>query len=266
MRIMIKDFFRAYYAEPFSEMPSVERVKVLTMKKIQNTAETKKRMPRIVSIAAILAVVLATAAVGLAVSWHFGFISTAGMSEQQINALLERAELGAYEVTDEAGYIHFFDSDGKEVMVLSSEEFQRYEQAKEESNRRQIQDAAGHLVNADSISLMPRSITPIATDASGAFGDFLLANGDMVILHGEGEDGYVLKKGDTVTVSVEATGPCYVSFGVVLEKEMLNETTTKAQNHQFVYTAEKDGLYCFTLRYYSSDADNFTNGSIQING
>ena len=69
-----------------------------------------------------------------------------------------------------------------------------------------------------------------------------------------------------MTVSVEATGPCYVSFGVVLEKEVLNETTVKAQNHQFVYTAEADGIYCFTLGYYSSDADNFTNGSIQING
>ena len=74
----------------------------------------------------------------------------------------------------------------------------------------------------------------------------------------------MLEKGDVVKVSMKATDNCIVEFGAIQNGKMVKTNSMKNQTHSFIYTISEDGEYNFSLMYYSSDADNFTNCSIEI--
>lgn len=270
MNIPIKTFFDAYYADAHADMPPEERVKVLTMKKINSEEKKVRKMPKFAAVAAVLAVIILLSAVTYAAGYRTGLLRTEGLSLKEIETLITEHSIadGSHEFVDENGNTHVIDADGNEVMVLSPAEYFLYERSLMEEQRKKNREDAEDLLDLDSvdaISVMPNSITPLPLDDSGNFGDFLLTNGDMVILHKEGAKGYQLKAGDTVSITVDASRECYVTFGIVRDGLMKEKSSMKDQSFCFEYTIPADGLYCFTLMYFSSDADNFTDGFIQLN-
>lgn len=102
-----------------------------------------------------------------------------------------------------------------------------------------------------------------ALDA-GAFADFLLGNGHMVLLHPAGEDGYALQAGDTVTISLEAGEPCYLGFGLFRDGQFVQSETVQATEHCYSFEISEDGLYCFIIEYLSVGADELTHGLLEI--
>lgn len=265
MKITMKDFFDSSKESRDTDMPSIERVKALTMDKINCSAKPIKRIPRVASMAAILAVILAVSVTAYAVNNWNGFMNTGNLSRQEIREIMDMIEnSGCSESTAEDGSVHYFDSQGNEMMVLSQKEARQIERERQENKITHNQETAGHLLDIDTLEVMPHSITPITSDKAGNIEDFLMGNGSMVILHPKGENGYWLNKGETVTITLEATGDCVVEFGVVRNGKMRETSSTKTKLHEFSYIAIKDGLYCFTAMYYSASADNFSNCSITI--
>lgn len=269
MNIPIKDFFEAYHGDAHADMPPEERVKVLTMKKIKSEEKKVRQMPRFAAVAATLAVVILLSAVTYAAGYRSGLIRTDGLSLMEIEALIVEHSIadGSHEFVDENGNTHVVDASGNEVMVLTPAEYRLYEWSRMEQLRKRNREDAKDLLDLDSvdaISVMPNLITPNPVDEFGVFGDFLLTNGDMVILHKEGEKGYQLKAGEVVSIKVNTSRECYVTFGVVRDGRMTEKNSMRSQSFCFEYTVPADGLYCFTMMYFSSDAMNFTDGSIQF--
>lgn len=266
MEITMKDFFDDSRESLNTNTSSAERITVLTMEKINQANKPKRSISRIVGIAAVIAIIL-TVSLGVYADriWS-GFMNTKGMSEQEILEIIRTIERsGCFESTDSNGNTHYYDSYGNEIMVLSPSEVKQFEQLKEKERVEQCQAGAGDMLDVGTLELLPFSITPVATNKNGEFEDFLLSVGNMVLLHPKGDDGYQLKKGDTVIISLDASNACWLSFGVVRDGKMVDKSATKTQFHEFEYTIIEDGQYNFTLMYTSSDADNFINCSITIN-
>lgn len=265
MKMTMKYFFDGSKEELRTDIPSTERIKALTMEKINQSVKPKRSVSRIVGIAAAIAIILTVSVAVYAARDWTGFMQTEKLSEQELSNIMEMiAHSGCAESTDSDGNTHYFDSYGNEIMVLSPSEVKQFEQAKERARADRCQAGAGEMLNVDTLDLMPVSITPVETDQRGRFADFLLANGNMALLHPKSDAGYQLKKGDTVTISLNATEACIVLFGVVFNGEMVEETAMKSQSHEFEYTVPEDGRYNFTLMYTSVDADNFTDCTINI--
>jgi len=265
MKITIKDFFAGMDDGYNTGIPSEERIKVLTMEKIKKSNKTKRSLSRIAGIAAVIAVICAISVAAYATITCYGYMNTEKMSQEELLEIMEVMERsGCYEVTDNKGNTHYYDSYGNEIMVLSPYEAKQYELEKMKAQADRCQAEAGDILDVDTLELMPQSITSVGTKDDGTIEDFLLTNGSMVLLHPNGAKGYKLNKGDVITLTVNATDACWLRFGVILEEECIEESAEKNQLHKFEYTVPKDGLYNFTLMYTSSDADNFTNCSITV--
>ena len=268
MKIKVKDFFEAYYEDEHTALPSAERVKELTMKKINDANNKTRRFSRAASVAAVLAVVLTFSAVSITAGSFYGLIPTKGWSDAQIQDMIDRMTVDQEDISEscrEDGTTYFHDRDGNLIGVMSPEEYLRYEKALMREEEKRNRKAAGQLVDMDTFAVEPNSISVVSTGGDGMFGDFILGNGDVVVLCAEGATPYDLKAGDVVTIEFDASGACSMSIGVVQDRVYQKISFEKAEHHSVSYTVLEDGQYCFTLGYYSSDAENFTNGSIQIN-
>ena len=265
MKMNIKDFFIDSETNLCKDSSPAERIARMTMKKINAETTGRKYTPRFFAIAAVIAIVLAMS-IAVYAAWNWtGFMNTQNMSDQQIQEIMQTIEHScSYETTDKEGNTHYYNSDGKEIMVLTPTEVKQLELAKEKERIERCKAGAGDMLDVASLELMPINITPVGVNEDGTFEDFLLGCGNMILLHPTGEKSYLLEKGDVVKVSMDATDNCIVEFGAIQNGKMVETDSIKNQNHTFVYTISEDGEYNFSLMYYSSDADNFTNCSIEF--
>lgn len=268
MKLTVHDFFDALDQEmsDLAHEPSVERIKVLTMKKIEETATVHRPMRRISRLcAAVITIIALSVAVYAAHNWN-GFALTGTMSQDEIQTLMEQIEeSGCEKRTDTDGTVHYFDSNGTEFMVLSAAESAQFEKAREKEQENQNQAAVQDVLDLESMTVMPRTVAPVAASPDGSVEDFLLGNGSLVILGESGNTGYDLRAGDAVTISATATDKCIVEFGIVEDRILIESDTIRSRQFKKTFIIPEDGVYFFTLMYFSSDSDNFTNCTIQIN-
>ncbi|MBQ8263221.1 MAG: hypothetical protein IJY96_00410 [Oscillospiraceae bacterium] len=238
----------------------LERIKELTMKKIHSGRRCRRPVRYIAVAAALIAALgISVAAVG----GHWGFADTSDMSRWEINRLLK--EYNTVEFTQMVtpdGSVSYMQG-GEVLFTLSAEEAAAYDEAKRESRRHEVRDINDKL-DVDTMELFPNSVTEIAVDGEGGFGDFALKNGNLVLLCAGNGEAFELEAGDSVSISVSSGRPCYARFGIVKDGEVLEEVSLHASTLAHSFDIPTDGEYCFTLSYYSASADNFTEGKIVI--
>lgn len=249
------------------EAASLNRIKEKTMDKIHK--EEKKNhswlgLTRKGLVAAGLAAALCvSAAAYVVVNWE-GFARTDDLTDREITQLLEQAETGELELVETDGTVHYYDQDGKEVLVLTSEEAAEYEQNRQKEHHQAVTDST-QLVDVTSMEFIPNSITELAANADGSFPDFALGNGHAVLLHPQGANGYQLSAGDVVTLTMKTDEPCCLSVGQFKDGVFIEEHTVNGEVLQDTLTIQEDGLYVFSLIYASVTAGNFTDSSLTIN-
>lgn len=238
----------------------MEKIKELTMKKIHSERRYRRPVRYIAVAAALIALLCVTAA---AAGGVWGFADTSDMSRWEIKRLLkEHSTVEFTQLVTPDGSVSYMQG-GEVLFTLSAEDAAAYDEAKRESKRQAVRESTDKL-DVDSMELFPKSVTEIAVDRNGCFGDFILANGSTVLLCGEDGGEFALETGDTVSLSVKSGEKCIVHFGLVREGKVLEEVQLKGAELCHSFTIPADGEYCFTISYYSVDADNFTDGKIVI--
>ena len=251
------------------EIISTDRSKRETLKKIHSNAPTARltgKIPKTGIAVALLALCISTtAAAGVVMRWT-GFAYTEDLSTAEKETLMKDASTGyAGEMVNELdGSVHYLDENGNEILILSAEEAADYESAKRKADQQAVQESTS-LVDVTTLPLFPNGLTEVETDSDGQFADFMLGNGHMILLHPDGADGYRLNAGDIVTIQLEANDKCGLGFDVFQEGSFLSEEVFLAAQHSYTFTAPEDGLYNFSVMYYSVAASIFTNCRIIIN-
>lgn len=251
------------------EIISTDRIKRETLKKIHSNAPTARltgKIPKTGIAVALLALCISTtAAAGVVMRWT-GFAYTEDLSTAEKETLMKDASTGyAGEMVNELdGSVHYLDENGNEILILSAEEAADYESAKRKADQQAVQESTS-LVDVTTLPLFPNGLTEVETDSDGQFADFMLGNGYMILLHPDGADGYRLNAGDVVTIQLEANDECGLGFDVFQEGSFLSEEVFLAAQHSYSFTAPDDGLYNFSVMYYSVAASIFTNCRIVIN-
>ena len=241
---------------------SVERIKELSMKKIHSIPKKRHISAKVIAAVAIVATLgITAAAVTVANSW--GFTDTSELSAAEIEALLEEAAIGHYvERVDKHGNVSYL-YDGEVRFTLSAAEAQLYEAERRAARKQAVRESTDKL-DVDTMELFPNSVTEIAVGKNGEFGKFMLSNGNTVLLCDSEGRSFELEEGDVVSISVTSSSACYARFGLVQNGEMVEEVSLKAKELSHSFTIPADGEYCFTLSYYSTDADNFTDGKLEF--
>ena len=248
---------------------SADRIKRETLEKIHSNAPTARftgKIPKTGIAVALLALCISTtAAAGVVMRWT-GFAYTEDLSTAEKETLMEDASTGyAGEMVNELdGSVHYLDENGNEILILSAEEAADYELAKRKADQQAVQESTS-LVDVTTLPLFPNGLTEVETGSDGQFADFMLGNGYMILLHPDGADGYRLNAGDVVTIQLEANDECGLGFDVFQEGSFLSEEVFLAAQHSYTFTAPDDGLYNFSVMYYSVAASIFTNCRIIIN-
>lgn len=240
---------------------SVDRIKELSMKKINNAPAQRRRPIKIIALAAAIIAALGITAAAVADSW--GFTDTSELSAVEIKALLDEAAVGHYTaLVGRDGSVSYM-YDGEVQFTLSADEAKLYEAERRAARQRTVRESTDKL-DPDTMELFPNSITEIAVDGSGGFGDFILNNGNVVLLCAADGGIFRLEKGDTVRLTVSSGRACYARFGIVQDGKVLEEVSLHSDVLAHTFAIPADGEYCFTLGYYSVGADNFTNGKLVI--
>lgn len=239
---------------------SVERIKELSMKKIQSLPKRRHISAKVIAAAAIVAAFgITAAAVSGANSW--GFADTSQLSAAEIEMLLEEVAAGrCTALVDKHGNVSYL-CDGEVRFTLSAVEARLYEDELRAA-RKQAVRASTDKLDVDTMELFPSSVTEIAVDENGNFGNFMLSNGHTVLLCDSQGGCFELEEGNAVSILVTSSEECYVRFGLVQNGNMAEEVSLKAKKLNHSFTIPADGEYCFTLSYYSTDADNFTDGKL----
>lgn len=251
------------------EITSADRIKRETLKKIHSDAPTARftgKIPKTGVAVALLALCISTtAAAGVVMRWT-GFAYTEDLSTAEKETLMKDASTGyAGEMINELdGSVHYLDENGNEILVLSAEEAADYDSARREADQRAVRESTS-LADVSTLPLFPNGLTEMETGSDGQFADFMLGNGYMVLLHPKGEEGYRLNAGDVVTIRLAANDKCGLGFGVFREGSFLSEETFRAAQHSYTFIAPEDGLYNFSVMYYSAAASIFTDCRIAIN-
>ncbi len=239
----------------------LERIKELSMKKIKSAPGRSRKSVKIVLIAAVLIAALGVTAFAVADTW--GFTDTSGMNRREINQLLKEHNTGSFtQLVAPDGSVSYMDG-GEVIFSLSAEDAAAYDEALREEKQRKVRESTDKL-DVDTMELFPNSVTEIAVDGEGCFGDFVLDNGNTVLLCAPGGGVFELEEGDSVSLSVSSGRVCYACFGIVQDGKMLEEVSIHSDVLAHSFTVPADGEYCFTLSYYSAGADNFTDGKIVI--
>ncbi|MCC8358201.1 MAG: hypothetical protein LJU34_10340 [Oscillospiraceae bacterium] len=252
---------------PEEGMVSAEKIKEVTMKKIHDTQGAARRGRRIskAGVAAIVAAaVLALSGAAYAVSQWTGFASTEGLTNRQIQALINSASQTSYQSEDRDGNVTYYDENGNEEFTLTAEEAVAYEQAMIEAKEQAVRDSTT-LVDVDTMDMVPTGITELAVNEDGSFEDFIVSNGHMVIFYPEGNQGYDLKAGDTVTLTLPTDEVCYMAYGMTQDGVATECAVVQTAEQSYTFEIPEDGSYCFYIIYYSAGANSFTGGSITVN-
>lgn len=247
------------------EIASCENIKEAAMEKLHQRAKTKKRplkASRLLLIAALIVLALSVT-VSAAVKRHASeFTLTGGMSDAEIKEMIDDASRGTWTVQETDGTMHYYDSDGNETMVLSKEEAEAYERARQARREQSVKESTT-LVDLSTMPLMPNEATELSSGADGRFADFAISNGALVLLHPEGKDTYELKAGDTVTITLDdANEECYLEFGCFKDGAYLTAETVRAQELGYTFNIQADGQYCFYVENYSVSMHAFQNCAI----
>lgn len=238
-----------------------ERIKELSMKKI-NGIPKKRRVPvRIIAIAAAIIAAMGISAAAVVESW--GFTDTSELSAAEITALLEEAAVGHYTaLVGRDGSVTYM-YDGEVQFTLSAVEAKLYEAERRAAREHAVRESTDKL-DVDTMELLPNSVTEIAVDENGVFGDFILHNGHTVLLCDADGGVFELEAGDAVSLYVSSGRVCHFRFGLVRDGKVLEEVSLHDSALAHTFVIPTDGEYCFTLSYYSVGADNFTDGKIVI--
>lgn len=237
------------------------------MKKIASAPpadQTAHRRIRFTTVAALVAALLVLCSAAYAVAQWTGFQYTSQLSQREIDELLEAASSTSFYSEDSQGNITFYDDEGNVSLELTAEEYQALEEARAQDRLEENQAAAGDFLDVTTLDSQPGSITTVPVAEDGSFADFMLGGGNMVILYPEGQAGYTLQAGDTVTISLEADSVCYLSYGLVQDGVWEEIGILHADQQTQTFTVPADGTYCFTVEYYSVSAGILSNGSVTI--
>lgn len=272
MKIKISDMMD--HVEPISlelreqEPASIERIKEATMSKIQNISKNKTQTVRRISHAGLIAFAAAmtlclTVVAAVVIQWN-GFAFTEDLSFAEKKALLEEGSTACTgEMIETDGTTHYYDKNGKEILILSAEEAVEYERERQAEHDRKVIEST-QLVDLSTMPLLPSKVTEVETAEDGSFADFMIGNGSLVLLCPDGEQGYVLNSGDSVTISLHSNDQCRLEFGCFKDGMYMEAETASAEEHSYTFTIEENGLYCFYLEYYSAGVSTFTKGSITV--
>lgn len=249
------------------EIASVNRIKEATMRRIEKESAVANFKSRKISrvsmiVAALVLSMLFTGSVFAHLNWD-GFANTSEMSKSEKEALLKNDVAFAGESIDPEGNVHYLDANGKEVMVLSEEEAVEYEKKKAAKKEQEVQDST-ELVDVRTLPLVPSGITEVKVNENGKFDDFALGAGHMIVLFPEDAKNYSLKKGNSVTISLDANDECILECGLIKDGKVIEEKSEKTQNHEYSFKITKDGEYNFYVMYYSADKNIFTECMLDI--
>lgn len=271
MKVRISDMMDCINDDSVSiqgnEIASIDRIKELTMRRIEKESNVTSLKPRKISRVGIIVAVLVvsmlfTGSVFAYITWE-GYANTSEMSESEKEFFLKDSIAVAGELVDSEGNVHYLDASGKETMVLSKEEAAAYEKERLENMEKEVQEST-QLVDVGTLSSVPNGITEVQVNKVGRFDDFALGNGHMVILTPEETAHYLLKKGNRVIISLEANDECYVECGVINEGKVIETKTEKNQYHEYSFEITEEGNYNFYVMYYSVDKSIFTKCVIDI--
>ena len=272
MKIRISDMMDGLEAPPVdmhTDVPmSVERVQNMTLNKIRRPRRIGRLTGRLSKTGILIAVLVSlfsiSAIAAMVLHWD-GFAFTGHLTEAEKQELLETATATNTESVDRDGNVHYYDEEGREMLVLSAEEAATREQERQQAHDRSVMESTD-LVDLSGLPFLPNRIAEVATDGEGTFAEFALGNAGMVLLYPEGDDGYDLQAGDTVTVSLDDREPSYLSFSLFRDGEYLENTqeTVHAQHHSYTFAIEEDGHYCIAIEYLSAGAGFFAGGTLVI--
>lgn len=270
MKIKISDMMDDFDSIPIEiqekDIASADQIKETVMKKIHKEASSNRvarKISKVGIVAAVVAAVLCITAMAGFIDWD-GFSFTEGMNKVEKDTLIEKvAVMGCTESVDKDGTVHYFDNNGKEILVLSKKEAEKYEEERQRAKEQAVIQST-NLVDVSSMELIPRSITEIDVNTVGKFEDFALGNGSVILLHPDEKSGFNLKSGDLVTLKLEANDNCILEFGVFKDGTFIEAETVKTLQHSYDFHIEEDGLYCFYIAYCSVNASYFTNCVMSI--
>ena len=272
MKIRISDMMDHLEAPPREvQAPpvSAQRIREAALERVRRDRRGGRLVGRLSKTGILVAALIAlfsVSAIAAAVVLHWdGFALTGDLSGAEKEALLEAATATSVESVDREGNVHYYDDDGREILVLSAEEAAAREQERQQAHDRAVMESTD-LVDLSAMPFLPNRVAEVATDASGAFPEFALSNASMVLLYPEGSEGYDLQAGDRVTVSLDDQEACYLSFSLFRDGQYLEDSqeTVQAQFHSHTFTIEADGRYCIALEYLSAGTGFFTSGLVTI--
>ena len=242
-----------------------------TLEEVMKKADERKTHGKVcyvrksVLIAAVLVILCFTVACAAVVIEWGGFSFIEGLSNAEKNELIQSGSTSiAGGFTDAKGFVHYLDENGEEIMVLSPEEAEEYDRKRIEAKNQTVIDSIARVDASTIIPLIPGSITEVGVQTDGHFADFALGNGHMVLLYPEDEDGYNLKRGDVVTITLELNEAGTLQFAQFKDGVFVDGSTISAQSHQYSFSVEEDGQYCFCIMYYSAAVGLFANGTLTI--
>lgn len=220
--------------------------------------QKKRQLPRLAVAILLLAAALTLTAAGTVIHKWSGFVWIGGMSEAEKKRMLEETSyLTAVEVIDADGTVHYIDENGNETMTMSESEAIAYRKKLIEDRERAVCESTT-LVDISTMPYIPSLVTELPVAPDGSFAEFGFDNAHMVLLYPEGTSGFLLKAGDTVTLSLNANEPCGLGFGMFKDGAYVDETRVFAQEQRYTFRIEEDGVYCFFAENLSAGMCTFT--------
>ena len=251
---------------------SAERVLDRTMAKVRQANRPRHIRRRAALIAAACAVtVLLGCTVAAAVTrWH-GFALLDNLSEKEQQEFLQTATTNLpTESIGADGTITRYDGEGNVIGVMTAEE----ELAQIEAQDAAVIASTG-LVDLSTFEVIPSSATELTVE-DGRIPDMMLGNGALVVLKQANNAGWELKEGDQVTITVNGAEPCNFFFGLVHDREVVDEHRVSrtlpdsfeedptAATPTAIFTIPEDGAYYYVLEYGSVGVGTFTGNTITI--
>lgn len=256
------------YKRSFDEIHASERARMEVMKLTSENGPAKRRTAgkRIIVLAAVVVLLAVLGMAAYAAATLNGFSLTGGMSKRAVNQMLDDYSAATeMALVEPDGTTHYLDKQGNEIMVLTAEEAEKYEQEQREAWEDAVRRSTA-LVDVDSFSVIPRSITELEFDAEGTIPDFALGNGHMVILCGAEKTGCLLEAGDRIMLTMTSNDECHLSYFVIRDGVVFSNGTDegRVRSHVFSFEAAETGRYFIALIYSSVTASNLTGGRLSI--
>ena len=233
-----------------------EEIKELTMKKIHEDhpseamPHTRNNLRRFIGIAVAACLVLALGMTAFAIinKWS-GYADTEGLTQAEIENMLQQySSLMSCQLIEPDGTVHYLDDQGHELMVLNAQDAAKYDAEIRQAREQAVRESTD-LIDIDSFGVIPNGITVVQVSKEGAFHDFMLGNGYMVLLCTEGEKPYSLREGDSVTIRLRSNDECIMSFAVTLDgkEKTISVKKSSSGKKEVLFTDIDPGTYTATV-------------------